>query len=104
MLGMQRSRGYTRTSGKKGAPRPRPGSGCCPPEPGEIAEAFWLGRLGPKKARQFARHSAGCPECAAESDRAREFITAIRAALAEDPPKLIYKCPPIVFDTGRKSK
>jgi hypothetical protein len=73
----------------------------CPPEPGNLAETYWLGRLDPSKARRFAEHSANCAECARELERARGFIQAIRAALAATPPSLIYKCPPVVFDTSK---
>jgi hypothetical protein len=76
----------------------------CPPEPGALAETYWLGRLEPSKARRFAEHSANCAECARESERARDFIQAIRAALADTPPSLIYKCPPVVFDSTRRGR
>jgi hypothetical protein len=104
MLHMQRSRGYARTVKKSGVPQRKPGMKCCPPEPGVVAETYWLGRLEPAKARQFARHFANCAECARESERARDFIQAIRSALAELSPRMIYKCPPVVFNSTKRSR
>lgn len=74
----------------------------CPPDCKALAEACWLGNLQPHEARQFARHCATCPDCALEARRARESIMLIRAALGEKPHFLIYRCPPVIFDSANE--
>jgi hypothetical protein len=75
----------------------RPKSGCCPPDRESVAEALVMAKLDPRRARLFAKHCKVCTRCAQELLAAREFVTAIRAALRHSPPSFIYKCPPVVF-------
>ncbi len=71
----------------------------CPLDPETVAEALVMGKLDPHRARRFARHCEICPSCEQEFHLAREFVTAIRAALQLNPPSLIYKCPPVVLSS-----
>ena len=109
MLHMDRLRDFSADApgrrskaGRKGGGRRRqPDPPRCAKRAFETAEAYWLGRLDPEKAKQFTGHCEVCHACAAESQRALEFIRAIRAALARNPPSLIYRCPPVIFGGPR---
>ena len=104
ILHVEQSRGSQRACPAK-APRKsgvqRRGSGRarCPSDTESVAEANCMGKLAPQRAQQFTEHCANCPKCARQLQHAREFIRTIRAALAENPPFLIFHCPPVVFRT-----
>ena len=69
-----------------------------PPNIEQLAEDFWMRRLDRPAAQAFRAHCASCPVCGREADRQCDIILAIRDALTENPPLLIHKCAPVVFD------
>jgi hypothetical protein len=64
-----------------------------------VAESLWMGRLETDAAQQFEQHCRSCAECARISERERDVIRLIRAALAEESPELMTTCPPVIFAT-----
>ena len=58
-----------------------------------------MGKLDAGVAREFALHCESCSECARISEREREVIRLIRAALAEEPPELMTTCAPVIVAT-----
>ena len=90
------------SSGVSGPSAAGPGSvsaGRCPPDASQLAESLWLGKLDAAAAQEFLRHCRTCPECARVSAREREVIRLIRAALAEEPPDLMFTSQPVIVAT-----
>ncbi len=52
----------------------------CPASPKEMAEDYLMGRLDPLAADAFEQHFIGCPKCAEEVGKAKEYIDAMRRA------------------------
>ena len=59
----------------------------CPPDIGETAEKYQLGRLSPEQASALEEHFLGCPRCSAEIESAADYIAAMRAAARRLPAK-----------------
>ncbi len=55
----------------------------CPPDVSEYAETYCFDRLSPEDARTFEEHFLHCRACAMEVREARNFVSSIRAALAQ---------------------
>jgi anti-sigma factor RsiW len=55
----------------------------CPAPPEETAEDYLMGRLDPLAAEAFEVHFIGCPNCAEEVGKTKEYIAAMERAARE---------------------
>jgi anti-sigma factor RsiW len=52
----------------------------CPPDIGELAENYHLGRLSPEQIAALEEHYLSCPRCTEELERVEAYVKAMRAA------------------------
>lgn len=59
-------------------------------------EAYLLGSLPLRKAKQIEEHVLACPECVGASEELDHYLRSMRAALGSEKPKLAIarKAPP----------